>query len=964
MGRFTSAESILDTIIAYREGGPVYVRDVAEVEIGYKKKRGFVRSLAGRAIAINAEKRAGSNVMRIMEDVRARLDDIRADVLPNLHPEVGPHLRMRQVYDETTYISSAISLVTQNLWLGGAIAACVLLVFLRSIVSTGIVALAIPISIIGTFLLLLAMGRTLNVISLAGLAFAVGMVVDNAIVVLENIYRHRGMGKPPIRAAYDGGKEVWGAVLASTLTTVAVFIPVLTMTDEAGQLFRDISLAIVASVTFSLVVSITVIPAAASRWMGDPNHENDGAIMRAVHNLFGLAPIFASISRAIGASLHWLMTGWRGWSVRPVIIAVMTAASLYGAWALMPPIDYLPSGNRNLVFGGLVVPPGYSVDHLESIAERIDDAFRPYVEAAGGTPEQLAALEPITDRQRRAYPPTAIKNFFVGSFGGGIFLGATSDNDQVVKPIEALATRTMNSIPDAFGFASQSSLFGRGVGGGNRINIEISGPSLERVTAAATELFTAMGEAPDYGFRTLRPDPGNFRLKQPELQIRLNRRGAELGLRTQEIGTTVRALFDGAFVGEFSEGSENIDIRLLPKGGQLQYKEQMVDIPIYTPDGEIVPIDSVVDFVPSLAPQEIKRVEELSNITIGVQPKEGIPLEATITDIKENYIAPLYAKGLIDSTMRVRLEGTAARLDQVRADLVGRKFAEEDMPAWTPFVRWTGFGVLGLCLVGAVVAGIRGAAKRRSLAIYGVVALVLLGAILSFLLTGLASNPQFLTARFIWALAVTYLLMCALFESFVYPFVIMLTVPLAIVGGFAGLNIAHAYTEASMVIATQNLDVLTMLGFVILIGVVVNSAILIVHQSLNLIRADELARVAPDPMKRIAEAVTTRIRPVFMSTTTSVGGMLPLVLFPGSGSELYRGLGSVVIGGLILSTIFTLILVPLLFSLTYQMRSAVFELFLKNEKVTHAFSQDEIGEAFATPNGQPAARPELETTRA
>jgi len=938
IGQFESAESILDTIIAYRKGGPVYVRDVAEVEISYEKKRGFVRSIAGRAIAINAEKRAGSNVMVVMDGIRERLDDIRADVLPNLHPEVGPYLRMRQVYDETDYITSAIKLVTQNLWVGGSIAAFVLLIFLRSFVSTGIVAIAIPISIVGTFLFLLAMGRSLNVISLAGLAFAVGMVVDNAIVVLENIHRHRHMGKTSMQAAYDGGKEVWGAVLASTLTTVAVFIPVLTMTDEAGQLFRDISLAIVASVTFSLIVSITVIPAAASRWMGPVNNDADGPLMRTVHSLFGLAPLFAAIGSGIGKSLEWLMTGWRAWSLRPALIAVMTIASLVAAAAMMPPIDYLPQGNRNLVFGGLIVPPGYSVEHLESVASRIDERFMPYVEADINDPASMAALPPIMSRSGKPYPPTAIENFFVGSFGGGLFVGATSQNDQIVKPIEALATSTMNAIPDSFGFAAQSSLFGRGVGGGNNINIEISGPDLERVTNVARTIFTNLGTSPEYGYRTLRPEPGNFLVKQPELQIKLTKRGTELGLRTEGIGTTIRSMFDGAFVGEYRDGSENVDIRMLPTGGRLDFKEQLVDVPIYTPAGETVPIDSVVTFVPTLAPQEIIRIEELPSITIGVQPKEGVPLEETINDIKQNYVQPLYAQGLIDSTMRVRLEGTAARLDQVRADLVGRKPEADEIPGWTSAVRWIGIATLGLCAIGAVIAIVRAVRIKPAVAIYAALGILIAGGFIAALFTGLASNPQFITARFMWALAVTYLLMCALFESFVYPFVIMFTVPLAIVGGFAGLNIVHNQTVANPLIAVQNLDVLTMLGFVILVGVVVNNAILIVHQSLNLIREDELAGFDANPMKRIAEAVTTRIRPVFMSTTTSVGGMLPLVLFPGSGSELYRGLGSVVIGGLIVSTIFTLILVPLLLSLTYQMRSAVREIFMRKETAMQEFT--------------------------
>ena len=355
VGQFDSTESVLKTEIANRGGMPVYVGDVATVEIGHTKQRGFVRSFGYPSIAINIIRQTGANVIDVMEDVRVTLDDVRADVLPNIGGEAGPHLRMRQVYDETIYIDSSIKLVTQNLWIGGTIAALVLLIFLRSFITTGIVAMAIPISVIGTFLVLLALGRTLNVISLAGIAFAVGMVVDNAIVVLENIYRRYQGGLPPMKAAYEGGREVWGAVLASTLTTAAVFVPVLTIEEEAGQLFRDISIAIVSSVVISLIVSMTVIPAACSRWLR-PHKTNRGGLRSAIDGLFGLNMVFDKFNRFAVSIIRELQRGILGWTVRPVIIVVMTGSSLVAAALIVPPMDYLPAGNQNLVFGGMLIP--------------------------------------------------------------------------------------------------------------------------------------------------------------------------------------------------------------------------------------------------------------------------------------------------------------------------------------------------------------------------------------------------------------------------------------------------------------------------------------------------------------------------------------------------------------------------------------------------------------------------------
>ncbi|TVQ31916.1 MAG: efflux RND transporter permease subunit [Phycisphaeraceae bacterium] len=934
LGRFETEEEVLNTVIVHRDGAPIFVRDVAEVEIGYEKLRGFVRSIAGQAIAINAIRQGGSNVMEIMEGLQARLDEVRERILPNIHPTVGPDLRMRQVYDETIYITSSIQLVTQNLWIGGALAALVLLLFLRSFVSTGVVALAIPISVIGTFLVLLALGRSLNVVSLAGLAFAVGLVVDNAIVVLENIYRRLQAGDPPMEAAYNGGREVWGAILASTLTTIAVFIPILTIQEEAGQLFRDIALAVVAAVALSLIVSITVIPAASSRWMSAQNQSSYGPIKKRWKSLFGLAPLLGRLVYNVGSAVKWLMTGWRGWTLRPAIIIAMTGMSLLGAYMLAPPLDYLPAGNRNLVFGGLLVPPGQSLDQLLSISGRLETQLAPYVAADPNDPESYGALPPIPRRGGGPEPPppfdpVPLENFFIGVRGGGMFMGATSAKPQVVAPVGQLVTNAMNTIPDAFGGARQTSLFGRGAGGGNTINLEVSGPDLDAVTTAARRMFDLSGEK--FGFQDVRPDPQNFNLTQPEWRLRLNNTGRELGMTTRDLGVASRALFDGAFVGDFSFNGDTIDLVVVPVGGRLDYKEQLATIPIVTPSGRVVPMDTIADIVPAQAPQEIQRIEELSSVTIRITPPSGEPLESVMREIRREIVEPVQAAGLIDRTMRIRLEGTAAKLDEVKRSLVGSRNPDAAAAPWQRAATGVSWLIM-LAGAGVAVFGIvRAMRRRRAVFAYGAAGALLLAVVIGGLLLGLATTPELALARLVWALVVVYLLMAALFESFIYPFVIMFTVPLAIVGGFAGLKIVHEITMRNPILQPQQLDVLTMLGFIILIGVVVNNAILIVHQSLNFMRgtaatsstrAGEEGETMP-PTEAIAEAVRTRIRPIFMSTTTSVLGMLPLVLFPGAGSELYRGLGSVVIGGLIVATFFTIFLVPLFFSLVLEMSSGL-----------------------------------------
>jgi len=921
IGRYTTPEQILDTIIAYRDGLPVYVRDVATVDIGYAKQRGFIRSLARPAIAINVIRQDQSNVIDIMTELKQRLDEIQTDILPNIGGSsaagpIGPDLRLRQVYDETIYITSAITLVTQNLWVGAIIAALVLLLFLRSWRATGIIAIAIPISVIGTFLVLFALGRTLNVVSLAGLAFAVGMVVDNSIVVLENIDRRIALGESPKQAALKGGGEVWGAILASTLTTVAVFIPILTISQEAGQLFRDIAIAIIVSVSLSLIVSIFVIPTACSRWL-KPHTKNPSTLTKSITSLFGLTALGTLAVNFLGSTIRFLVTGIAGWTLRPALIIIMALGSIYGALWLTPPMDYLPAGNRNLVFGFLLLPPGLSINQREIIAERIEEQIYPYAVADINDPDSMKDLDQIRSPWGSTeFDPVPIDNFFIGAFGTNLIIGATSQDPEVVIPIGHLVTSAMNSTPDAFGGAGQTSLFGRFNSGGS-IRIQILGPNLDRVRNATQHMLKIA--RPHFGRSKTSPDPANFAIQQQEMQVLLNDHGRELGLTNQTLGVAIRGLFDGAFVGDYTLGSDAIDLLVLPAEGQLDHLQQLADIPIATPAGPVVPVRSVVHFIAASSPQSINRIEELPSIAINITPPESMPLQEALGWIETNMIQESKDAGLIDSTMRIKLEGSAADLHNIQEAMFG---ITQDQPPQTQNRLIATAIAIATLLIGLPTL-LRSAKSKNTKLPYAIAGLLLIATILALLTFTAIANPQLLTARMVWAILVTYLLMCALFESFLYPLVILFTVPLAIVGGFAGLKIVHDITMADPTKAPQQLDVLTMLGFVILIGVVVNNAILLVHQALNFIREKSDSNQPISHTDAIVQSVQTRTRPILMSVLTSVGGMLPLVLVPGSGSEMYRGLGSVVVGGLLVSTIFTLLLVPLLFSLVMDMRQGM-----------------------------------------
>jgi HAE1 family hydrophobic/amphiphilic exporter-1 len=783
----------------------VTVGDVAEVTFGYKEPTSSIRILGEAAMAFNAQRETGANVIEAMDGIRAAVAELNEAAVP----EAG--LRLQQVYDETVYIDSAIALVRQNIWIGGSLAALLLLLFLRSFRATLVISVAIPVSVIGAFVAMAALGRSINVISLAGLAFAVGMVVDAAIVVLENVYRLREAGRPAREAAYEGARQVWGAVLVSALTTVMVFIPILVMQLEVGQLFRDIAVAISVSVLLSLVVSITVIPAmsrallARGRWRTTASGEQSRSIKRLpLPGVDGLARLFV---RLIMAFARFFVNNRL---VALCFVVVVVVGSSVAAWLNRPDPEYLPEGNRNLVFGVVIPPPGYNLATMTEIAEGIESEIRPYWSSVSG-PES----EPGE--------PPKIKRFFFVATRAQTFLGAIAENPSRVAELIPVLQDPVFREPGTFGFINQPSIFGRGIGGGRKIELDISGDELAEILEVAVRAMGKVVQAmPMEAGNQLRPNPG-LELGSPEVRVFPDRlRLADNGVSAQELGETLDAFNDGLRVAEVTVGSTRMDLTLQGPVRNVMETQGIAALPVVTASGTIVPAGSLAEVVLTAGPTEIRHRERFRTVTIEVRPAPGVPLGTAIETLRESVMVPLSEEGLPPG-VRLRLSGTADKLTQT----------------WDAMV-------LDLAL----------------------------------------------------AIAIVYLVMAVLFESFFYPLIILFSVPLAAAGGVAGLVVLNNYHF-------QPLDMLTLLGFVILIGIVVNNAILLVHQTLLHIREEGL-----DPREAILEATRNRIRPIFMSTLTSVFGMLPLVVFPGAGSELYRGLGSVVVGGLALSAVLTLLIIP------------------------------------------------------
>jgi HAE1 family hydrophobic/amphiphilic exporter-1 len=787
-GEFNSEEDIAKVVLVATGEKRVTLADVAEIRRGYSKRESTVIHNGEGGIAFGIKPEPGTNILAMTERVEAVVQWLNEE---KLAPQ---DISLEWVYDQRRYINGAIDLIKQNILIGGMLALVVLLVFLRSIRSTLVVATSIPISIIGTFIFMNAMGRNLNVVSLAGIAFAVGMLVDNAIVVIENIDRHRQMGKSPFQASYDGTREVWGAIIASSLTTVAVFLPVVFIQEEAGQLFRDIAIAVVGAVSLSLLVSMTVIPMFSFKLFSvAAKKKKQGAGF--------LGRLGGRVSSFIMGIVSFAT---RSWATRIGVVGFLIVLALGSVVLLMPQTDYLPQGNRNFVLSILVPPPGLSQQERQDIGEKL-----------------FVMAEPHLQKEHDGFP-RILNMFYVGRESIMLFGAMATDWDRAAELLP-LFRRMIFSVPGMFGISMQAGIFQSRIGRSRTVDVDISGDDLDSIVKVAGMMFgKAKQILPD---TQVRPVP-SIELSYPEIKIVPNRERLKANnMSAADLGITLDVLMDGRIIGDFKqEGRKTIDLVLKTDDDFITTPEALYESLVSTPGGKVVPVSSLADLERTTGMTQIRHLERNRTITLQMTPPLEVPLQAAMEEIEEKIISPVRDMGLLKG-LTVRMSGAADKLTETREAL-----------------KW----------------------------------------------------------NFILAAAIAYLLMASLFGNFIYPLIIMLTVPLAGAGGFIGLKLLNLLSSKP-----QPMDILTMLGFVILIGIVVNNAILIVHQALNNVHYNNM-----EYREAVLESTRSRLRPIYMSAATSIFGMLPLVVFPGSGSELYRGLGSVILGGIAVSTIFTVFVIP------------------------------------------------------
>jgi len=762
-----------EMILEWRDGSPIRLNDIADIKITRADGANASVQNGNPAISIRVDRQNDANVLATLEAVKERVAQINAN---DLAPQ---QLVMVQSFDASVFIYRAVQLVTSNLFIGVLLAIGILWAFMRQLRATLIVALAIPISLLSTFVVLQITGRSLNIISLAGLAFAVGMVLDAAIVVLENIVRTRKSVTSDEESAYKGTKEVFGALMASTATTVAIFIPVMFLEDVEGQLFADLALTIAIAVCMSLVVAVTVLPVVASRYLKGDMPEDS------------LQRLWSKITRNI---MRLSATQTR----RILLVLTLMGVPVAGSVLLMPSMDYLPPVKRDAVDAFLSLPAGASENFIsEEVIPVVVERLRPYMDG---------------DKQ------PALKNYYIITWPNGGTLGVRAKDQSKVKELEAIVrNEILKDLPDTQAFAQQGNLFG-GFGNGRSIDIHLQGIDQDMLGVAAQAGLDKLRDV--FPNANARANP-SLEQAEPELRFYPNdARMMEVGLNRGAMGSLVRAMGDGMYVGEYFDGVKRMNI--IFRSEPWATPEEVNSTPLMTPVGEVVQLGELVEIQRAVGPSRIQRIDGRRTLTVNVNPPEGMSLEDAMAVIKSEVEPAIMAMMPVDGSIT-----------------------------------------------------------------YGGSADSLKGAIAS-----MADN-------FMFAMVLLLLLMAGLFKSLKDSVLVVLSIPLATIGGVLAIRIMNVFTF-------QPMDLLTMIGFIILLGLVVNNAILLVHQT----RLGEHAGLTRD--EAVEQAILLRLRPIFMSTFTSIFGMLPLLLLPGAGSVIYRGLAAVIVGGMTVSTVFTLLLLPTL----------------------------------------------------
>ena len=796
IGRFSNVTELENIIIKRQDDINIRLKDVAEVILDHYETRSLSFLDGERTISLSVRRESGSNVLAIKEQMLEVVEQINTDLLQY------NGLELRLVSDDVQYVHSSLSNVWFNLILGGLLATLVMYYFLRSGKVTTIGILGIPMCTIAAFLALLLFNRTINVISLAGVAFAIGMTVDNTIVVLESIMQARQRGLKRLEAAVAGVKDVWPAVLASTATTILVFAPILFVQQEAGQLYSDIAIAISGAIIASMLVAIFVVPVAIANFGSKKNKDQ----LQLSKKWLGFTEFFiASKQRAI------------------TTVAIFSIGTLGLAYLLMPSAEYLPEGEEPKAFSVMIAPPSYNLSEMKRIGEELRVYFDIYLN------NQTDDYE----TGKTNMPPLEYYSMSVSN-GRIWMMSRPSDPDNIQAMMDAI-TKKFKSYDNMRAFSSRGSIISSNDGGTRAVAVDISGPNLVELYQAAEAVYQEAELLFDNP--QINSQPSSLSLDQPLIEVKPRwSRLAELGLSNSELGYAISAFSDGAYVDEFILDDDKIDIFMFSSAGNEQNIEQLATSPIITPSGQIMPLNALADMQASYSSDSLRRVDGNRTVSVYIIPPRNVALEDAEKLVRTQLLTNLLKQGKVAQGINLKISGAADQLEATKSSL---------------------------------------------------------------------------SSNFVISIVLSYLLLVAIFTHWRYPLFILTTIPLGMAGGLLGLIFVNDVNAllAQMGLSSfhQPLDMITMLGFLILLGTVVNNPILIVDQTRKNMQQQGIKVKAA-----VKAAVDKRLMPILMSTSTTIFGLAPLVFIPGDGTELYRGVGIIVLSGILFSTLLTLTFLPAL----------------------------------------------------
>jgi len=793
-GEFQSVEEIGDVVVGSTRGVSIYLRDIAEVKDAFKDIDHRARINGGQGLIVMVQKQSGANTVTVADRIKK--------ALPKLEKRLPPDVKVVVAMDSSEFIVQSIHNLASTV--GWALLFVVLIVFffLREIRGSFIVAVTIPVSLIVAFAFLYAGGYTINMMSLSAIAIAIGMVVDNAIVIYENTYRHRMEGESRREASMFGAGEVGAAVMASTFTTMAIFFPILFVKGLTGIMFRELGLTIIVVLAASLFSALTLTPMLSSRFMRVPSPGEEGkGLIRRFHDFS--EKWFTGLEAAYRRVLNWALNH------RKTTVAVGLGVFV-GSLFLFKVVgtEFMPTMDQSEVMGRVELPVGTRVEATDQVMEKIEEIMekevpeRKVMYARCGVSEM--GMESMMGRRSDTHIITV---------GGRLV--SKNERKRSDRDIAQALSKEISKIPgiQVIDFAQQDPMQMMSGGGVKPVSVEIYGHDIAKTDAFALEVKKIMDKIPGLTDVTISREKG-----KPELWVEVDRKkAASLGLNMAQIASTLRTKFYGEVATKYREGGEEYDTFVRLQRSDRQRIADLKNAFVTSPSGKQIPISSIARIVERRGPLTIERKDQERIVRVGGGLYKR-SLGKVVADLKKDL-----AKISIPEGMDVEIGGSAE--DQAES------------------FRW-----LGIALA------------------FGIILI--------------------------------YMVMAAQFESLLDPFVILFSIPFAIVGVIWALFITG-----------KTFNAISFMGMVMLVGIVVNNAIVLVDY-INIMRARGLAL-----FEAILLTGSRRLRPVLMTAFTTIFALLPLALSTGEGSEMWSPLAISVIGGLLVSTLVTLIFVPVMYSI-------------------------------------------------